>query len=71
MPLKSTASLSVITTLKPKPRIVPPNRQFANQIANQLRGTERHWAAIAQCRKKYETTILISGADMRWNASGS
>ena len=35
MPMKSTASLSVITTLKPKPRIVPPNDSLQTNSAAQ------------------------------------
>jgi hypothetical protein len=66
MPLKSAASLSVITTLKPKPRIVPPNRQSANQIANQLRGTERYQAIqgrIVEAKLANQGTQLATGRD--------
>jgi hypothetical protein len=62
MSLKSPASLSVNTTLKPKTRVVPPNRQFANQIANQLR--ERYQAIqrrIVEAKLANQDTRLATG----------
>ena len=64
MSLKSPATLSVNTTLKPKTRVVPPNRQFANQIANQLRGTERYQAIqrrIVEAKLANQDTRLATG----------